>query len=163
MAFDELRKKLSAKYGLLDVPDPNDQEDVVPYDPEAGTIMNIGRFAANNLAKGSFLAGGMPLGASAKLAAGTLRSVPKSVAKGIFNPQNEEHLAEIRPLLKKYLPHSPDMAEDMASGEVISHLLKDPERSATLMKEPMVQQAIKEAGFEMHDLEMEALKKLSGQ
>lgn len=52
------------------LPDQN-QEDVIPYDQNAGTLINVGRFALNNLAMDKF-GGGFPL-------AGSLKSVAPAV------------------------------------------------------------------------------------
>lgn len=156
MAFDSLRKKLGDKYGSLEMEDPSDSEDIVPYDPEASTLMNLGRYAANNVAKGNPLMTAMPISSVTKVTA----VLPKA-EEAIFNPSNADHMARIKPFLMKRLPHSAEMGADMESGEVIHSLLSDPERVQNLLQEPAVKAAISEAG--LLDPQMEALKKLIGQ
>lgn len=64
---------------LLKSVTPKDkEEDVVPYDEQSGTLMNIGRYMLNNAAKDPGYAGMMPV-------AGALKGVPK--AAGYFENQ----------------------------------------------------------------------------
>lgn len=53
----ELMKK---KYG-------SPQDDVIPYDPDKGTLMNIGRFIANNAVTDPGIAGAIPMLGSLKV------------------------------------------------------------------------------------------------
>lgn len=66
--------------------DPDKEEDPVPYDPESGTLTNIGRFLANNVAKDQGLAGMVP-------AAGIVREV------GALAPKIAPALARSAPML----------------------------------------------------------------
>ncbi len=66
------------------MPSMEQEEDVIPYDPNSGTLMNIGRFALNNLATDKF-SGGMPVAGSVKaigkLAQGVAHETPALMAK----------------------------------------------------------------------------------
>ncbi len=72
-----VKNKLSKLQQYL--PPSGPQEDAVPYDPNAGTMMNIGRFALNNLA-GDQLSGAMPVAGSIK-AVGKLAEEAPAIMK----------------------------------------------------------------------------------
>jgi len=66
--------KLQSHYGLKT---PDEVEDVVPYDPNSGTLTNIGRFMLNNLATDQGLGGAMPVAGSVKAVTKAVQAAPK--------------------------------------------------------------------------------------
>ena len=74
---------------LITPSNPDTEEDPVPYDPNAGTLTNVGRFMANNVAKDPGYAGMLPVG-------GTMREIG-----ALAEPLVEDAAV---PALKKTLP-----------------------------------------------------------
>lgn len=66
-------KKLLDKYKMKDVLDPAPKPDAIPYDENAGTMMNVGRFALNNLVGDEGYGNMMPA------VAGSVKAVKKAV------------------------------------------------------------------------------------
>lgn len=72
-----LFEKLKQHLGQID---PSQQEDPIPYDPNAGTLTNVGRFVANNVASDPGYAGMFPVAGSLKMAG----KFAQEVAPGII-------------------------------------------------------------------------------
>jgi hypothetical protein len=77
---DLLQKMLASQKNDLD---SDKEEDAVPYDPQAGTLTNIGRFLANNaMSKSAGMAGMMPVAGAVRAAAAVPELAEGAMAMG---------------------------------------------------------------------------------
>lgn len=102
MADQELLKKLQAQM----TQDPDKEDDAVPYDPNGGTLTNIGRFLANNaMSKSGGMSGMMPVAGAVKAVAAAPELAEGAVAMGknIFAP-----IVEQSPAIAKAIESNPE-------------------------------------------------------
>jgi hypothetical protein len=65
--------------------DPNSEPDAYPYDPNSGTLTNIGRFALSNLAKDPGVGGVLPVAGAVKAIAGEAPEAAEALSRlGMF-------------------------------------------------------------------------------